>query len=182
MGQGTQAPQGRPCVTRRTSVALLLHWEADIGKAYPSRTLELVARVSTFTAAVHAAVGVDNELPRWLASSRLCMRLPGGLPHMSVLRSSVRVDPALGEPFLGNWKAHLRELVRQHQSVASSADPGHAMEAIEASGALSPRVNGSERAGRQPLRSTRRKRALSGNRQRRRWLWSTLPASLTFCQ
>ena len=110
--------QGEP------SVALLLLWEADHGKAYPSRAVELVGRVSTFTAAVHDAVGVDNELPRWLTSSRMRMQLSGGLPYMSVLRWSVRIDPAVGEPFLGNWKAHLQELVRQHQSVASSADPG----------------------------------------------------------
>ena len=43
---------------------------------------------------------------------------------MSVLRWSVRIGPAMGEPFLGNLKAHLQELIRQHQSVASSADCG----------------------------------------------------------
>ena len=97
--------QGEP------SVALLLLWEADHGKAYPSRAVELVGRVSTFTAAVHDAVGVDNELPRWLTSSRMRMQLSGGLPYMPVLRWSVRIDPAVGEPFLGNWKAHLQKLV-----------------------------------------------------------------------
>ena len=29
---------------------------------------------------MHDAVGMDNELPRWLASSRIRMQLPGGLP------------------------------------------------------------------------------------------------------
>ena len=82
--------QGEP------SLALLLLWEADHGKVYHSGAVELVGRVSTFTAAVQDAVGADNELPRWLTSSRMRMQLFGGLPYMSVLRWSVRIYPAVG--------------------------------------------------------------------------------------
>ena len=71
----------------------------------------------------------------------------------------------MGEPFLGNLKAHLQELIRQHQSVASSADSGPPQKRLKR--AVQPRrLRKRERESwRQPLRSTRRKRALNGYRQ-----------------
>ena len=143
--------QGEP------SVALLMLWETDHGKSYPSRAVELVGRVSTFTAAVHDAVGVDNELSRWLTSTRMRMQLSGGLPYMSVQRWSVKIDPAVGEPFLGKWKAYLQELVRQHQSVASSADPGPPRKRLKR--AVQPRPRKREREGGAPAPPLHTKKA-----------------------
>ena len=53
---------------------------------------------------------------------------------MPVLRWSVRIDPAVGEPFLGNWKASLQE----PPICGQFGKPWSATEAIEAGRATPP--------------------------------------------
>ena len=56
--------QGEP------SIALLLLWEADHKKEYPSQAVELMARLVSFTKRLTAAVEADAELKVWLVKSR----------------------------------------------------------------------------------------------------------------
>ena len=51
------------------------------------------------------------------------MQQPIDLPYSSATRWEVCIDSAVGEPFLSTSKDYLLELVRQHQSGTSAADP-----------------------------------------------------------
>ena len=113
-----------PVEQGESSVALLFLWEVDHGKPYPSRAVDLIGRLSSFTKALKDAVSVDTELSAWLTCRMMRMQLSMGLPCSSVTRWAVCIDSVVGEPFLSTWKYQLVELVCQHQSVASAADPG----------------------------------------------------------
>jgi hypothetical protein len=98
------------------SVALLLLWEADHGKPFPCRTNELAGRLTTFSKQLKDAVALDAALSAWLTCQHFWLSLAAGLPIARHLRWAVRIDPSVGDHFLGPWKAHLMELVRQLQS------------------------------------------------------------------
>ena len=102
------------------SVALLLLWEADHGTEFPSRAVDITGRLSTFTKRLKDAVAVDIELQRWLEWKLMPFSLVPGLPCRVHIRWAVRIDPSVGEPFLGEWKAHVLEQVRQHQEASRS--------------------------------------------------------------
>ena len=102
------------------SVALLLLWEADHGTEFPSRAVDITGRLSTFTKRLKDAVAVDIELQRWLEWKLMPFSLVPGLPCRVHIRWAVRIDPSVGEPFLGKWKAHVLEQVRQHQEASRS--------------------------------------------------------------
>ena len=102
------------------SVALLLLWEADHGSLYPSRAVDTTGRLSTFTKRLKDAVAVDAELQRWLEWKLMPFSLVPGLPCRVHIRWAVRIDPSVGEPFLGKWKAHVLDQVRQHQEASRS--------------------------------------------------------------
>ena len=61
------------------------------------------------------AVALDSEPSKWLTQKRKHYPLVPGLPIHPHLRWAVGVDPAVGESFLGPWKAHCMDLVRQRQ-------------------------------------------------------------------
>ena len=86
--------QGEP------SIALLLLWETDHGKPYPSQAVELVGRMSTFTKRLQDAAAADHALSHWLIPKKVRMQLPIGLPSGVCLRWPVHIDSAVGEPFL----------------------------------------------------------------------------------
>ena len=104
--------QGEP------SVALLLLWEADQGLPYPSQAVELVGRLSTFTKHLQDAVAADPELRAWLTFKKMHFPLCPGLPPGVGIRWAVCIDSAVGEPFVGLWKAHLLTLVRKRHEAS----------------------------------------------------------------
>ena len=106
--------QGEP------SIALLLLWEADHKKEYPSQAVELMARLVSFTKRLTAAVEADAELKVWLVRKQIHGALSPGLPRSVYLRWSVRIDSTVGEPFLSTWKQHLSREVRRHHEVSAS--------------------------------------------------------------
>ena len=109
-----------------SSVALLILWEADHGKAYPFRAVDLIGRLPTFRKARKGAVAVTvhTELSAWPTCKMMRMQLSTSLPYSSLTRWAVSIDSAACEPFLSIWKNFLVGLLCQHQSVASAADPG----------------------------------------------------------
>ena len=107
------------------SVALLLLWEADHGRPYPSRAAMLRVRVITFSKRLQEAVAADTELSVWLQSRRMKTTLAPGLPTALLLRWSVSIKDAVGEPFLSSWKAYLASLLAQRIAAPLAAlDPG----------------------------------------------------------
>ena len=107
--------QAVPVDQGETSVALLLLWETDHGQLYPSQAVELRGRLSSFTKRLKDAVAADDELSTWLTHRQVHMHLSPGLPSTVQLRWGVRIDSAVGEPFLGSWKSHLLGVVSRHQ-------------------------------------------------------------------
>ena len=87
--------------------------------------MELLSRpvhgTSAFTPALVAAAAADSALS-WLQSRGAKLPLAPGLPPASFSQWSVHIDPAVGDPFLTSWKAHLLELLRTHHF--SAAPPG----------------------------------------------------------
>ena len=51
-----------PVEQGESSVALLFLWEVDHGKPYPSRAVDLIGRLSSFTKALKDAVTVDRAV------------------------------------------------------------------------------------------------------------------------
>ena len=70
----------------------------DHGKPYPSRAVDLIGRLSSFTKAMKDAVSVDTELSAWLTCRMMRMQLSMVLPYSSVTRWVVYIDSAVGEP------------------------------------------------------------------------------------
>ena len=106
--------------TGEASVALLLLWEADHGTTFPSRSVDLTGRLSTFTKRLKDAVAVDPELQHWLSWQLMPFSLAPGLPCRVHIRWAVRIDSSVGEPFLGMWKAHILEQFRLHREASLS--------------------------------------------------------------
>ena len=69
-------------------------------------------RLTAFTPALMAAVAADSALS-WLESRIAKLTLAPGFPQASFSQWSVSIDPAVGDPFLANWKAHLVELLHR---------------------------------------------------------------------
>ena len=88
-------------------MALLLLWEIDHGTQYPSGATSLSGRLMVFTKHLLEVARVDDELQGWLSARQLVRSLVAGLRPGHPLFWTVRIDPAVGEPFLGVWKAHL---------------------------------------------------------------------------
>ena len=113
-----------PVATGESSVALLLLWEADHGALFPSRVTEMKQRLGSFTKNLLDAVAADSELSKWVDSKVINFQLTPGVPFNKMRRWSVRIDSAVGEPFLSSWKAHLLTLVRGPGPVVTSAGSG----------------------------------------------------------
>ena len=110
-----------PIEQGETSVALLLLWEADHGRPYPSQAVELVGRLTTFSKRLDEAVAADEELRAWLVRKQMHVTLTPGLTPSLYFRWAVAINPAVGEPFLSSWKAHLTSLVVQQHAISAAA-------------------------------------------------------------
>ena len=106
------------------SVALLLLLEADHGKVFPSRAVDVTGRLSTFTKRLRDAAAVDPELQRWLSWKLMPFSLVPGLPCRVHVRWALRIESSVGEPFLATWKAHVLDQVRQNQEASRCAHQG----------------------------------------------------------
>ena len=105
------------------SIALLLLWEVDHGKQFPSRATDLSGRLGGFTRQLITAVAADTELSQWMVSDYIHCTLGIAVPWSWHRKWSVRIDSAVGEPFLSTWKAHLLSLaVRPHSAPVDPDD------------------------------------------------------------
>jgi len=145
-----------PLEQGETAIALLLLWEADQGCSYPSLAVELVGRLSTFCKRLKEAVTADDELKAWLQYKQMRVALTPGLQAMTHVRWSVVIDPAVGEPFLSSWRAHLTSLVVQRNVAIPAAVP------------LGTSSSSSSSSGGGPLRSKRQKVQVSQHSSRKR--------------
>ena len=69
------------------------------------------------------AVAADTELSQWLASEYIHCSLGVAIPWAWHRKWSVRIDSAVGKPFLSAWKAHLLTLaVRLPAAVVDTND------------------------------------------------------------
>ena len=115
------------------SVALLLLWEAvDLLCGGISRPWPMPAFID-----VHDKDGRCRA--QVLTASRMRMQLSAGIPCRSAFRWSTRMDPAVGDPFIGDRKAHIQNLFHQHPAVASSADLGPPQKPLKQAVQLHPR-------------------------------------------
>ena len=128
--------QGEP------TIALLILWEIDHACEYPSLAVELVGRVATLTRRLNEAVAADTELSSWMTSKCTRIQLSPGLAPTAHQRWAIKIDPAVGEPFLGKWKEHLLSLV-QHQQVVTVDDQGPARKRLKRE--IQPRNRGAKR-------------------------------------
>ena len=106
------------------SVALLLLWEADHHKIFPCGKSDIKSRVLNFTKSLVGVVAADTELSGWLHHKKERMMLPPGLRYNSYTRWTVQIQPAVGEPFLGAWKAYLRTVLQQQQAPVAPRQRG----------------------------------------------------------
>ena len=63
----------------------------------------------------------DDEIRSWLTYKVMTWSLAPGLPPSG--RWSIIIEPAVGEPFLGSWKAYLASQVLTRHAVASAGNP-----------------------------------------------------------
>jgi hypothetical protein len=105
------------------SVALLLLWEADHGKLFPSGKVDINFRLHNFSQRLEDAVAADAELRGWLSHRKIRGVLSPGLRPANYTRWAVRIRPEVGGPFLGSWKAYLASVVRTQQGLDHSRDP-----------------------------------------------------------
>ena len=113
-----------PVAQGESSVALLLLWEADQGTFFPSRGADMKPRLGAFTKNLLDAMAADSELSQWVDSKVVNFQLTPGVPFNKMRRWSVRIDSAVGEPFLSSWKAHLVFLARGPRPTVAAAGPG----------------------------------------------------------
>ena len=96
---------------------MLLLWEADHQRDFPSRASVVGGRLSAFTKRLKLAVAGDDQLKPWLVTRQLARTLSPGLPMLHYLFWTVHIEVPAGHPFLGLWKAHLSRLAHQRQAV-----------------------------------------------------------------
>ncbi len=99
-----------PVADGEPSVALMLLWEADHRTLFPSRSSAMKARLGAFTKRLLTAVEADPELSQWLETKVMHTQLSLGVPWNSYQKWSVRIDTAVGEPFVSSWKTYLVDL------------------------------------------------------------------------
>ena len=106
------------------SPALLLLWEADHGRPYPSDATTTRGRLTTFSKRLAEAVEAHEDLQAWVQSRLRTRSLVPGIPPQAQRFWSVRVLPSAGPAFLTAWKAYLEEFVLQRWHVRpQQADP-----------------------------------------------------------
>ena len=110
--------QSAPLASGESGMALLILWEVDHGKAFPSRGGEsLTAALLGFTKRMRLCVANEPRLA-WLTSADVHASLASGLAPSHHRRWTVRVvAPATTDPqgwyleFLARWRAYTRTLV-----------------------------------------------------------------------
>jgi hypothetical protein len=93
------------------SPALLLLWEVDHGRPYPSDATTTRGRLTTFSKRLTEAVDAHEDLQAWVQSRLLTRSLVPGVPPQAQRFWSVRVLPSAGPAFLAAWKAYLEDFV-----------------------------------------------------------------------
>ena len=111
-----------PLESGEPSVALLLLWEADHHRHFPTTAEDIRGRMTAFTKSLSDAVAADTELSAWLTLQKKVMQLSPGLPAKAYLRWAVQIDPTVGEPFLGAWKAYLLSVARRHRAAEAAPE------------------------------------------------------------
>ena len=112
-----------------SGMALLLLWEVDHGKAYPSRGSGGASfALQAFARQLRLAVAKDAELSMWLTVKDMHRPLSPGLAPSHHQRWSLRIQPpGVGEDrrwyedFLGRWHAYLSTLVGHVPSSRSTS-------------------------------------------------------------
>ena len=129
-------------------MALLLLWEADHHKIFPCGKSDIKSRVLNFTKSLVDVAAADTELSGWLHHKKERMMLSPGLRYNSYTRWTVQIQPAVGEPFLGAWKAYLRTVLQQQQAPvaprqrgSSDEESGPTLKRPKLSSVASPRAS-----------------------------------------
>jgi len=81
------------------------------------------ARLGAFTKRLLTAVEADPELSQWLETKVMHTQLSPGVPWNRYQKWSVRIDTAVGEPFVSSWKTYLVDLAVR-PPLPLPADPG----------------------------------------------------------
>ena len=100
------------------SAALLLLWEGDHGRPYPSDATSTRGRLTTFSKRLMEAVDAHEDLQAWVQSRLLTRSLVPGVPPQAQRFWSLRVLPSAGPAFLAAWKTYLEDFVVRQWSVA----------------------------------------------------------------
>ena len=106
-------------VSGECSMALLILWEVDHGRSFPTQAGENPSHVVLgFTKRLKRQVSSDPELKEWLVWKDVFTSLSPGLPNLRHTRWAVRLKPPLGpspppwyEDFLARWRSFLEALV-----------------------------------------------------------------------
>ena len=166
------------------SVAILLLGEADHHKIFPCGKSDIKSRVLNFTKSLVDVATADTELSGWLHHKKERMLLSPGLRYNSYTRWTVQIQPAVGEPFLGAWKAYLRTVLQQQQAPvaprqrgSSDEESGPTPKRPKLSTVASPRASPRKahkraHSGGPPLYTRRRR---GWNALRLRWQHSSIP-------
>lgn len=100
------------------SMALLLLWEVEHARSFPSAAPDLTGRLMGFTKRLTKRVSADEEL-QWLSRKDVQVPLAPGLPETHHTRWSLRiVPPPAHEPrgwyeeFISRWRAYLGSLAQ----------------------------------------------------------------------
>ena len=101
------------------SMALLLLWEVEHGRSFPTMSVDATGTLLGFTRRLLHRVAADSELKLWLMSKEVQRPLAPGLPDSHHTRWSVRVcQPPAGDPqgwyeeFTSRWRQYLRSLAQ----------------------------------------------------------------------
>ena len=96
------ASSWRTC--RRPNVAL------GGGKTVPCCASSFVGRLGVLAQNFITTVAVDTNFLQWLNFKLLYIQLSPVMRDSKYVKWSVKIDPAVGEPFLSSWKAYLVHL------------------------------------------------------------------------
>ena len=163
-------------LTGEPGVALLLLWEVDHGRAWPTTARNRTGVLVGFTRRLAQQVAKDDELQGWFIPQELQRPLAPGLPDSHHLFWPVRVSqPPPSDPqgwyedFVARWKAYLATLA---VPLGVAAAPASAVSATPSSSTLAaspvpvvPAAGASglqrARAATTPLPPTKRRRAIA---------------------
>ena len=152
------------------SMALMLLWEVEHGRSFPTEGTDTASGLAGFTRRLLRRVALDEDLTLWLTTKEVQQPLAPGLPDSHHTRWSVRIcPPASGEPqgwyteFTRRWRSYLGSLAHPMGRSTIATTPS-----TVASSSISPIVLGSAPSSRSGRRRPRSVEAGSQPRARRR--------------